>query len=107
MKKLAVIGKDVTKSLSPEIHKFIAKHTGNQLEYDRISITETEFEDAVGGLFEEYDGFNVTIPYKLGIIPHLKKTVGDAEVFGAVNTVRRPMAVTCPPYASKLMFSPP
>ena len=88
MKKLAVIGKDVSKSLSPQMHKFIAKHTGKQLEYESISIPESEFDNRIRNLFNEYDGFNVTIPYKLSIIPHLKKTEGDAEVFGAVNTVR-------------------
>ena len=88
MKKLAVVGKDVSKSLSPQIHKFIAKHIGNQLEYESISIPETEFKKTAENLFNEYDGFNVTIPYKLDIMPYLKKIEGDAKVFGAVNTVR-------------------
>ena len=88
MKKLAVIGKDVSKSLSPQIHKFIAKHTENQLEYERISIPEDEFEKSAKKLFKEYDGFNVTIPYKLSIMPYLKRIEGDAKTFGAVNTVR-------------------
>ena len=88
MKKLAVIGKDVTKSLSPQIHKFIAEHTGNRLEYESVSIPEPEFESAIARIFKEYDGFNVTIPYKLSIIPHLSRIDGDAKVFGAVNTVR-------------------
>ena len=88
MKKLAVIGKDVSKSLSPQIHKFIAKHTGNQLEYDNISISESEFEKVIERLFKSYDGFNVTIPYKLSIMPHLNKIEGDAKLFGTVNTVR-------------------
>ena len=88
MKKLAVIGKDVSKSLSPKIHKFIAKYAGNQLEYDSISIPEPDFVKVIDRLFKEYDGFNVTIPYKLSIIPYLKKIEGDAKTFGAVNTVR-------------------
>ena len=88
MKKLAVIGKDVSKSLSPQIHKFIAKHLGNRLEYESLSIAEAEFEKVAQNLFEKYDGFNVTIPYKLSIMPYLKKIEGDAKVFGAVNTVR-------------------
>ena len=88
MKKLAVIGKDVSKSLSPRIHKFIAKYTGNDLEYESISIPEPEFAKTVGKLFKEYDGFNVTIPYKLSIIPYLSEIEGDAKVFGAVNTIR-------------------
>lgn len=35
----------------------------------------------------EYDGFNVTIPYKKAIIPYLDGVFGDAEKTGAVNTV--------------------
>ena len=88
MKKLAVIGKDVSKSLSPEIHNFISRHTGNKLKYDKVSIPENEFADIAEKLFKEYDGFNVTIPYKLSIIPYLKKIEGDGKIFGAVNTVR-------------------
>ena len=86
--KLAVIGKDVSKSVSPQIHLFISKRFGKQVEYDKISIPEAEFESRIDGLFKAYDGLNVTIPYKLSVIPHLKKTVGDAAVFGAVNTVK-------------------
>ncbi len=88
MKKLAVVGKDVSKSLSPEIHKFIAKYTGRKVEYDKISIPESEFQANAEKLFKKYDGFNVTIPYKLSIIPYLQKIEGDAGIFGAVNTVR-------------------
>lgn len=86
--KLAVIGKDVSKSLSPEIHTFIANRTGNSVSYDKISVPEDKFESQVEKYFEEYDGFNVTIPFKLSVIPHLEKVEGDAKVFGAVNTVR-------------------
>ncbi len=86
--KLAVVGKDVSKSSSPEMHTFIAGRMGNKIEYEKISIAEKEFETKADSLFGELDGFNVTIPYKLSIIPHLNAVEGDAEVFGAVNTVR-------------------
>lgn len=87
MKKLAVIGKDVSKSASPQIHNFIAKKLGLEIEYDNISVPEEEFSDKISGILESYDGLNVTIPYKLSVIPYLKTTVGDAVAFGAVNTV--------------------
>ena len=89
MKKLslAVIGKDVSKSTSPEIHSFIAKRLGLEIDYKKISVPEYEFENTVESFFENLDGFNVTIPYKLSIIPYLKKVEGDAQIFGAVNTV--------------------
>ena len=79
--KAAVIGKDVSKSVSPQMHGFIAEALGKKIEYGKISIPETEFESAIEGVFENYDCFNVTIPYKLSVIPHLKKTVGDAQIF--------------------------
>lgn len=85
--KLALIGKDVSKSLSPQVHTFISKRMGNKVTYTNISIPENEFKQRIVELFDELDGFNVTIPYKLSIIPHLKEVVGDGKVFGSVNTV--------------------
>lgn len=86
--KMAVIGKDVSKSLSPEMHTFIMQNLGMGCTYDAVSIPESEFETRICGILEKYDTLNVTIPYKLSIIPYLKKIHGDAEVFGAVNTVK-------------------
>lgn len=87
MLKLAVIGKDVSKSTSPQMHTFIAEHMGNRIQYGALSIPEELFEDSIDGILKEYDGLNVTIPYKLAVMPHLKNVVGDARTFGAVNTV--------------------
>ena len=86
-KRLAVIGKDVSKSTSPQIHTFIASRLNFAVEYDKLSVPETSFEDEIDALLAAYDGVNVTIPYKLSVIPHLKNVKGDAKVFGAVNTV--------------------
>ncbi len=85
--RLAVIGKDVSKSVSPQIHEFIAERKGIEITYEKISIPEENFPKEAEGLFSRFDGFNVTIPYKLSIIPYLVKVKGDAAVFGAVNTV--------------------
>ena len=85
--KLAVIGKDVSQSGSPKIHKFIAERMGNSVEYTALSIHEDKFETEIEAIISRFDGFNVTIPYKLSVIPHLKKIEGDAKTFGAVNTV--------------------
>ncbi len=88
MLKLAVIGKDVSKSDSPAIHEFILRrrfHT--QCTYERVSIPPDLFAARAEELFARYDGFNVTIPFKTDILPFLRKTAGDAKVFGAVNTV--------------------
>ena len=85
--RLAVIGKDVSKSSSPAMHSFIAKKLGADISYDNISVPPEEFSSRAEGFFKEYDGFNVTIPFKLKIIPFLDGLEGDAKAFGAVNTV--------------------
>ncbi len=88
MFKLAVVGKDVSQSKSPEIHAFIAKNLGLELAYEKLSVPEDKFEGEIQRILKEYDGFNVTIPYKISIIKYLKKIDGDAFSFGAVNTVK-------------------
>lgn len=87
MLRLAVIGKDVHRSLSPRMHRFILNRMGFECEYEKISLSEEELEAGGEELFARLDGFNVTIPHKRNILPFLKKCEGDAEVFGAVNTV--------------------
>lgn len=85
--KLAVIGKDVSGSKSPAMHMFIARSMGREVDYSTFSIPENEFESKIDSVLGSYDGINVTIPYKLSVMPHLKKIEGDARIFGAVNTV--------------------
>lgn len=87
MLELAVIGKDVSQSQSPSMHTFILHAMGESCSYETVSIPPEEFSVRAESLFEKYDAFNVTIPFKGDIIPFLKELRGDALSFGAVNTV--------------------
>ncbi|MCM1438962.1 MAG: shikimate dehydrogenase [Roseburia sp.] len=87
MLKLAVIGKDVSKSTSPQIHGFIAAELGREITYEKVSVSEDKFDEDIKTILKEYDGLNVTIPYKLAVIPYLRNVEGDARTFGAVNTI--------------------
>ena len=88
MLKLCVIGKDVSQSQSPQMHAFLLEKMGVRCEYTAVSIPPAQFAARAEELFSAYDGFNVTIPFKTDIIPFLSSLEGDAETFGAVNTVR-------------------
>ncbi len=88
MLKMAVVGKDVSKSDSAKMHTFDLKKMGVDCEYSLISLTKEEFDARAESLLDELDALNVTIPYKLDIIPYLKKLEGDAQTFGAVNVVK-------------------
>ena len=87
MLKLAVIGKDVSQSQSPAMHTFLLHALGEECSYEAVSIPPEKFRERAEGLFETYDAFNVTIPFKGDIMPYLKSIEGDAKSFGAVNTV--------------------
>ena len=85
--RLGLIGKDVSKSRSERIHTFILEEWGYVCEYERISVPKENFNDAIRRLLGDFDGFNVTIPYKRDVMAYLNEVVGDAMDFGAVNTV--------------------
>ena len=88
MYKMAVIGKDVSKSDSAKMHTFDFRALGSACSYELLSVAKENFDEAAKKLIAEYDAFNVTIPYKLDIIPYLDRLEGDAKVFGAVNVVK-------------------
>lgn len=87
MKTFALIGYPLGHSMSPVIHKELMKTAKIEGSYALIEIAPenlaNKFED-----LKKFDGFNVTIPHKINIIPFLDKVNEDAELFGAVNTVK-------------------
>ncbi len=85
--RLALVGKDVSKSGSEAIHKFILEKMGVDCEYARFSVSMQEFDGIMRTLMGDFDGFNVTIPYKRDVMGYLTDVTGDALDYGAVNTV--------------------
>lgn len=85
--RLGLIGKDVSKSDSERIHTFILNEMGVACEYERLSVPPSDFDSAMRRLMGDFDGFNVTIPYKRDVMEYLDGVLGDAMEFGAVNTV--------------------
>ena len=85
--RLALVGKDVSKSISGKIHTFILSKLGVECEYANYSVTMEEFDSVMRTLLGDFDGFNVTIPYKRDVMGYLSEVTGDALDFGAVNTV--------------------
>lgn len=86
--KMAVVGKDVSKSLSPIMHTFILTKLGYECEYDKVSIDLDSFENEFPKVLKKYDTLNVTIPYKLDCMKHLDYILDDAKTFQAVNTIK-------------------
>ena len=85
--RLALVGKDVSKSVSGPIHTFILKEWGYTCEYEYFSVEKQDFDSVMARLLGDFDGFNVTIPYKRDVMGYLDEVTGDAFVCGSVNTV--------------------
>lgn len=85
--KLALVGRDVSRSLSGEMHTFILNEWGIPCQYENVSTEADAFDKHVVRLLGTVDGFNVTVPYKLDVKRHLAEFVDSADSFGAVNTV--------------------
>lgn len=78
--KYGLIGKDLSYSLSKEIHSIVNDN------YDFYTCkNETEMIDLIES--KKLAGFNVTIPYKESVMQYLDKIDNVAATIGSVNTV--------------------
>jgi len=88
MKKYAVLGFPLTHSLSPLIHTPGFEYLQINADYIKIEIEPHEFSRRISRLkSENWQGFNVTIPFKREVISHLDLIDPAAEKIGAVNTI--------------------
>ena len=87
MKKYALIGHPLGHSLSPQIHARLMELAGIDGSYEKLDIPPEELKNRFAEL-SELDGFNVTIPYKVDIIPYCGRQDMSAARFGSVNCVK-------------------
>ena len=83
MNKLALLGKDISYTLSPDVHCAIARTLGKEMTFDTVNISSETLAITVDRLLSEYDGFFVTKPYKLDV----KQYVGFNRA-ASINVVR-------------------
>ena len=88
-RSFAVIGHPIGHTMSPFIHnKLFALSNGcGAVSYHALDISPEELESSMPRL-REFSGFNITIPHKQAIIPHLDNLDAKAAFFHSVNTVK-------------------
>ena len=87
MRKFGLIGHPLGHSLSPQIHTRLFKLSGETVEYKLYDIAPEELESNYP-LLRSLDGFNITIPHKVGIIPFCASLSDGAKRYGSVNCVK-------------------
>ena len=87
LKHFALLGEKLGHSLSVPIHEAIFRRLGLQDTYVLLELDRESFHQDAARALSEYDGLNVTIPYKKDIMPLLTSLDPLAAQAGAVNTV--------------------
>jgi shikimate dehydrogenase len=87
-KLLGVMGYPIEHSLSPVIQNAALQHLGANYVYVPFAVPPAELAVVIQGLRAiDCRGFNVTIPHKQAVMPHLHEISDVARSIGAVNTV--------------------
>ncbi|MBP3377319.1 MAG: AAA family ATPase [Clostridia bacterium] len=78
--KCGLIGKTLGHSYSPQIHAELGDYSYSLFEMG---------EDELAGFLrsDEFHGANVTIPYKIAVMPYLDEISPEASRIGSVNTI--------------------
>ena len=80
--RCGLLGRKLRHSYSPQIHGLLADYS-----YELFEKEPEALEDFLRQ--GDWDGLNVTVPYKKAVIPYLDELSSRAKALGAVNTVVR------------------
>ena len=85
-RKFCIVGESLKHTMSPPIHKRLFELSGDEAEYSVFEVTPDKLSDAITDL-NKLNGYNITIPHKVGIIPLISQLDESASRYGAVNCV--------------------
>lgn len=89
MKTYALIGDPIDHSLSPAIHNAAMRDLKIDGTYIAYKVARDELVEGLDSLKRTgILGFNVTMPHKVAILPHLDSVAESCSVVGATNTVQ-------------------
>ena len=79
-KTFGLLGEKLGHSFSPLIHTYLGNY-----DYPLYEISSNDFDRFMTE--RNFDGINVTIPYKQAVIPYCTTLSDEAQVIGSVNTI--------------------
>ncbi|MEX2366743.1 MAG: shikimate dehydrogenase [Pseudohongiellaceae bacterium] len=90
MDRYAVFGNPVGHSKSPQIHRWFAEKTHQELEYSAQLVELGQFEQSARAFFDAGGlGLNITVPFKQDAFEFADSLTERAKRAGAVNTLAR------------------
>ena len=85
-RKYAILGETLKHTMSPPIHKRLFELKGREFEYEIIEVSPDELEQNAEYL-NSLNGYNITIPHKIGIIDYTDKLDDSAKRYNSVNCI--------------------
>ena len=86
--KFGLLGAKLGHSFSPAIHNKICEYLEIDATYELIELDEDDLESQIAKIRSgEYQGYNVTIPYKKEVMKYLDEISDEAKAIGSVNTI--------------------
>jgi shikimate dehydrogenase len=85
MNKYALVGKNITHSKSPEIYRRLISPA---IQYELLDYKESKEIPSAKNLLAEYNGINITSPYKKHFLGEVELTDTAREV-GAINCLKK------------------
>lgn len=96
MRLYGLLGAELSHSISPEIHGFLFRLLHIEASYLLFPVPPEKLRQAVESLkLLGAGGVNVTIPYKVQVMPMLDELSTEARKLGAVNTILFREGRTC------------
>ena len=86
MRKFGLLGKKLSHSLSPLLHKVFFEEFGVEAEYNLYEVDEIEIDNFKSYMLENsIEGVNITVPYKKVFLDKLDFISDEAKAIGAIN----------------------
>ena len=85
--KVGLVGKVLGHSWSSKIHEAFFKEMGITGSYELIEVPQDKIDHFFASAAQQFDGLNVTIPYKVKALHHMPAMSQAAQKIGAANTL--------------------
>ena len=86
VRKFCLLGESLKHTMSPPIHNELFELSDKTGDYSILEVSPEKLS-TYSDYLKSLDGYNITIPHKVGIIPLIDALDETAERYGAVNCV--------------------
>lgn len=89
MMKYGLLGKHLSHSFSQRFFESYFKEHKIDASYELIELSSSDaLKDFMHGSVAQYQGLNVTIPFKEHILEFIDEVSSEAQIIGAINTIK-------------------